>query len=76
VLHWETYDRVDEDEFLCVYDAIMVATGIYEGRRIPVPGRPREMEESSWMEHSARNVSKTVRKKLRIAIKKQGFPLK
>jgi hypothetical protein len=76
VLHWETYDRAIEDDDLRAYDATMIATGIYKGRQVPVPGRPEEMEGYSWMEHSARRVSQALRTELCAALKKQGFNLK
>jgi len=76
VLHWETYDRTTEEECLRSYDSTMIATGIYQGRQVPVPGNPEEMENYSWMEHSARRVSQAQRTELRVELKEQGFDLK
>jgi FMN reductase (NADPH) len=76
VLHWETYDRTTEEECLRLYDSTMIATGIYKGRQVPVPGNPEEMEYYSWMEHSARRVSQAQRTELRVELKEQGFDLK
>jgi len=76
VLHWELYDRTAEDDGLRSYDATMIATGIYKGRQVPVPGKPVEMEDYGWMEHSARRVSQAVRTGLSAALEKQGFSLK
>lgn len=76
VLHWESYTHVAEDENLRSYDATMIATGIYSGRQVPVPGKLEEMEDYGWTEHSARRVSLTARTELRAILEKQGFPLK
>jgi FMN reductase (NADPH) len=76
VLHWEHYHTSHEDELLRAYDKAMIATGIYQGRQVQVPGVPALMEEYGWLEHSARRVSQPVRTELRAAIEKQGFDLK
>jgi FMN reductase (NADPH) len=76
VLHWETYDHSEEEQDLCNYDELMIATGIYKDRQVPVPGKPGEMEIYSWTEHSARRVSQAVRTHLRLTLEKQGFGLK
>jgi len=76
VLHWEKYDRSSEDEALRAYDRAMIATGIYEGRQVPVPGKEGEMEEYGWTEHSARRASQPARTGLRAVLEKQGFELK
>jgi FMN reductase (NADPH) len=76
ILHWQSYDRAKEDNSLRAYDATMIATGIYMGRQVPIPGKPEEMEEYGWMEHSARRVSQAVRKELRLSLENQGFALK
>lgn len=76
VLHWERYDRSGEDEALAQYDKAMIATGIYAGRQVAVPGRPGEMEEYGWTEHSARRVSQVHRPQLRAVLEKQGFALR
>ena len=64
VLHWETYDRA------------MIATGIYEGRQVPAPGKPEVVEDYGWLEHSARRVSQPTRTFLRQVLADQGFELK
>jgi FMN reductase (NADPH) len=76
VLHWEKYDRSGEDDGLRAYDATMIATGIYKGRQVPVPGKLEEMEDYGWSEESAQSVSQAVRTELRVALEKQGFSLK
>ncbi|MFZ2361357.1 MAG: NADPH-dependent oxidoreductase [Anaerolineae bacterium] len=76
VLHWERYDSSGYDQALAEYDRAMAATGIYAGRQVPVPGRPGEMEDYGWTEHSARRVSQAHRKHLRDVLENQGFSLK
>jgi FMN reductase (NADPH) len=76
VLHWEQYDTTPRDELLRVYDQVMISTGIYEDRKVPIPGRKAEIESVGWLEQSARRVSKADRTGLRNAIKMQGFALK
>jgi FMN reductase (NADPH) len=75
-LHWEKYDRTTEDDDLRAYDGTMIATGIYKGRQVPVPGKPEALEDYGWTEHSARRVSQAVRTELRFALENQGFNLK
>jgi FMN reductase (NADPH) len=75
VLYWETYDPAHRDEALQAYDRAMVATGIYEGRQVPVPGRPEQVEDYGWLEHSARRVAQAHRTDLRGVLARQGFPL-
>ena len=75
VLHWETYQR-DQDQALRDYDRAMVETGIYEGRQVPVPGKPEQVEDYGWLEHSARRVSRPARTFLREVLIAQGFELK
>jgi FMN reductase (NADPH) len=75
VLHWEGYSRDGEDEALREYDRAMVATGIYDGRQVPVPGRPDQVEDYGWLEHSARRVSQAHRVELREILREQGFEL-
>jgi len=75
VLHWERYDTAGEAEALASYDRTMVATGIYHGRQVPVPGCEGEMEDYGWMEHTARRVSQPVRVQLRRVLVAQGFAL-
>ena len=76
VLHWERYDLTGEEEVLREYDRVMAATGIYEGRQVPVPGAPNHMDDYGWMEHSARRVSQARRQSLRPSLDNQGFPLR
>jgi len=76
VLHWEHYDRGGEDEALLEYDRVMAATGIYGGRQVPVPGKPAEVEDYGWLEHSARRAAQAVRTELKEILHKQGFELK
>ncbi len=75
VLHWEKYDRASEDDSLREYDRAMIASGIFKGRQVPVPGQEGEMEDYGWTEHSARRVSQPVRIGLRAVLEKQGFAL-
>lgn len=75
VLHWECYDTAGEAEALAAYDQAMVATGIYRGRQVAVPGCEGEMEDYGWTEHSARRVSQPVRVQLRRVLADQGFAL-
>ena len=75
VLHWEKYDSSGEDAALHEYDRAMIASGIFKGRKVPVPGQEGEMEDYGWTEHSARRVSQTVRTGLRAVLEKQGFTL-
>ena len=74
-LHWETYHR-NQDQALRDYDRVMVETGIYEGRQVPVPGQPEQVEDYGWLEHSARRVSQPTRTFLRAVLMDQGFELK
>ncbi len=76
ILHWETYDNSAEEALLRDYDKAMADTGIYDGRQVPVPGSPEEMELYGWMEHSARRVSQQSRKGLRAVYEDKGFLLK
>ncbi|RME52151.1 MAG: NADPH-dependent oxidoreductase, partial [Caldilineae bacterium] len=74
VLHWETYNP-DDEEALLAYDQAMIETGIYQGRQVPVPGKPEEVEAYGWLEHTARRVSQPMRTHLRTVLREQGFPL-
>jgi FMN reductase (NADPH) len=76
VLYWEAYDPQPRDAALLEYDRTMIATGIYQGRQVPVPGKPGEMEDYGWMEHSARRAEQALRTELRDILRKQGFALK
>jgi len=75
LLYWETYDPEPRDRELHDYDRAMIATGIYEGRQVPVPGKPGEMENYGWLEHSARRAATPTRTDLREVLKRQGFAL-
>lgn len=75
ILHWEGYSRDHEDAALQAYDQAMAATGIYDHRQVPVPGRPEQVEEYGWLEHSARRVSRPIRVDLRQVLRDQGFTL-
>ena len=75
VLHWECYDPEEEAGALAEYDQAMIATGIYKGRQVPVPGMDDQVEEYGWQEHSSRRVSSPVRTNLRQEINQQGFDL-
>lgn len=76
VLHWEHYDRVDQDQRLSAYDQTMIETGIYRGRHVPSPNNVDEIEEYGWLEHTARRVSQVNRPHLRQSIQESGFELK
>lgn len=75
VLYWERYDPQPRDAALSEYDRTMIATGIYQGRQVPAPGKPGEVEEYGWLEHSARRVAQPARTDLRDVLKGQGFSL-
>lgn len=75
VLHWNAYDAQSGDAALREYDRTMIATGIYQGRQVPVPGRTGEVEEYGWLEHSARRASQPARTDLRDVLRRQGFAL-
>jgi FMN reductase (NADPH) len=75
ILHWETYDRSEEDEALYSYDRVMTETGIYRGRQVPVSGVDEEIDDYGWLEHSARRASKPIRTDLRAVLRDQGFDL-
>ena len=74
-LHWERHDREWEDNLLAQYNRVMIDTDIYNGRQVPVPGKPGEVEDYGWLEHSARRVSKAARTDLREVLRRQGFDL-
>ena len=76
IIHWETYDSSREEPMVRHYDHVMAETGIYDGRQVPVPGSPDEMEVYGWMEHSARRVSNQSRKGLRDVLEQKEFLLK
>jgi FMN reductase (NADPH) len=74
ILHRERYNP-DQDRALHEYDRVMAATGIYNQRQVPVPGKPGEMEDYGWLEHSARRAAQALRTNLRQVIQEQGFAL-
>lgn len=76
ILHWEHYDIARRDELLHEYDKAMIATGIYQGRQVPVPDKPDLMEEYGWLEHTARRVAQAARTDLREEVERQGFGLR
>jgi len=76
VLHHERYSSAGQVEALHDYDRAMIATGIYEGRQVPVPGKPGAMEDYGWTEHTARRVARPTRIELRSVLEEQGFLLK
>lgn len=74
ILHWEAYPA-DQDALLEEYDRSMAASGIYEGRQTPYPGRDIATDAYGWLEHSARRASKASRTDLRDELVKSGFLL-
>jgi FMN reductase (NADPH) len=74
ILSWNTHTPAPDAE-LAAYDRAMIATGIYQGRQVPVPGKPGEAEEYGWMEHSARRVMQPLRTEIREVLKRQGYEL-
>lgn len=74
ILSWDKYAEPN-DAALLEYDRAMAATGIYQGRQIPVPGKPGQMEAYGWLEHSARRAEQALRTELRAVLKQQGFGL-
>jgi nitroreductase len=76
ILHWESYNLESQEESMHAYDSAMIATGIYKGRQVAVPGKPEELEDYSWTEQAARRVSVGVRTGLRSDLEKQGLCLK
>lgn len=75
ILHWEGYNT-EQDDALLAYDQVMIETGIYTNRQVPVPGKNGEMEAYGWLEHTARRTSQTTRKEMLSVIQKQGFGMK
>ena len=75
VLHWDRYNT-DQDAALHAYDEVMAASGIYDERQVPAPGKSGVMEHYGWLEHSARRVSQIARPGLRAALETQGFALR
>jgi nitroreductase len=75
VLHWEMYNGA-QDQALRDYDRAMIEAGTYEGRQVPAPGQPEQVEDYGWLEHSARRISQPTRTFLRQVLIDQGFELK
>jgi FMN reductase (NADPH) len=75
ILHWERYNPEGMDEAMQVYDQTMAATGIYDNRQVPTPGKPDQMQAYGWLEHTARRVSQPQRQHLRQVLHEQGFAL-
>jgi FMN reductase (NADPH) len=75
VLHWESYSSDTTQASLHEYDRIMIASGVYDGRQVPAPGKPEVMEDYGWLEHCARRVSVAHRAQLRALLAQQGFDL-
>ena len=75
VLHWETYDEVDETH-LRAYDRAMIETGIYADRQVASDRGKQPYQEYGWMEHSARRASQVHRAGLRKALLRAGFEMK
>ncbi len=75
VLHWEKYDASCQDAGLQKYDTDMLVTGIYQDRKVQVPGKAEELEPYSWLESAARRAARRERIGLRASIMKQGFSL-
>ena len=69
------YERDKDDAVLTEYDKKLIATGVYQGRQVQVPGVEGEMEDYGWMEHSARRVSQALRTELKSVLEDQGFKL-
>jgi FMN reductase (NADPH) len=76
VLHWEKYDTSDENEILKKFDEEVIASGLYQSRQTPFPGREEELVNYGWLEHLARRVAKSGRVDVRAALEKQGFLIK
>lgn len=76
VLHREHYDITRRDQLLHDYDQAMIATGIYQGRQVPVPDKPDLMEDYGWLEHTARRVAQPARTAMREEVEGQGFGLR
>jgi FMN reductase (NADPH) len=74
ILSWDRYTP-SSDAALLEYDRVMADTGIYQGRQVPVPGKPTQMEAYGWLEHSARRAEQALRTELRAVLKQQGFGL-
>jgi FMN reductase (NADPH) len=75
ILHWESYGVDDEETLLRQYDQEMFDTGIFGNDLVPVQGREGETRKFSWMERSARKVTRPARAHTRQDAKEQGFEL-
>ena len=68
--------EVRGEQLLTYVKQVMAATGAYNNRQVPTPGRPGEVEVYGWLEHSARRVSQPLRVELSKVLQDQGFALK
>lgn len=73
MLHWEHYSHEHTDAAISEMDNRMIASGVYQGRQVPVPGKPSQQENYGWTEHSARRVSEKARPNLLAEVRAQGF---
>jgi FMN reductase (NADPH) len=76
ILHWEKYNASHDENALSEYDQIMLQTGIYNNRQVPISDKNPEIQNYGWLEHTARRVSQIIRPNLRKEIEDQGFGLK
>lgn len=80
IVHREEYSTTALEEGIQAYDAKMANTGIYEGRRINIPGVTPEVEPEhyGWIEHTARRMARgnDFRRDLAPFLTEHGFTLK
>ncbi|WP_018751195.1 NADPH-dependent oxidoreductase [Paenibacillus sanguinis] len=80
IVHREEYSTAVLEEGIQAYDAKMANTGIYEGRRIHIPGVTPEVEPEhyGWIEHTARRMARgnDFRRDLAPFLTEHGFTLK
>jgi nitroreductase len=62
VVHTDRYSTANFEQGIAAYDAVMAATGIYDGRRVRVPGVTPEPDEDlahyGWAEHTGRRLQR------------------
>jgi FMN reductase [NAD(P)H] len=81
VLHRERYSTEALAQGVAEYDERMAGTGIYDGRRVRVPGVTPEAEEDTgrygWAEHTARRMIRgnLLRRRLAPFLREKGFSL-
>lgn len=81
VVHQEKYSTANMEEGITAYDEQMAQTGIYKGRRVPIPGVTPEPDEDTghygWMEHTARRMARgnEFRRDLAKYLQERGFVL-